>query len=398
MKRLMLAISMVMHVGLAIAAQAYEPLLVVVLMVKNEEAVIIPTLEPFVQGGVEAYLIFDTGSTDKTIETVTDYFRRMNITNYIIEQEPFVNFAVSRNRALDFADYYFPHAGFYIMPDAEWYMQRVDQLLEFCASELEHNVDQDVYAISNGNDSTEFDSMRLFRANKKVRFDLERDVHECPLTTKTIMRVPRDIHFLWLPSDVGNDKTIKRTDRDISLLLQKYLKNPLDERSLFYLGQTYCVRQEYAKSLFYFRQRVQLLGFAEERFIAMYRIAQITEVLAYRNEESWAHALDYYLQAYAYRPSRAEPLIHIANYYLNNESPELAFMFAHKAVLTPYPNDSLFINKELFNFEQYRILACSAHALGHFELAHEAAQLALKARPDDERVIKVLHMCQKQTQ
>ena len=51
----------------------FDPLIVIVLMVKDEghiereEPVIIETLKPYVDAGIDAYFIFDTGSTDNTI-------------------------------------------------------------------------------------------------------------------------------------------------------------------------------------------------------------------------------------------------------------------------------------------------------------------------------------------
>ena len=86
---------------------------VVVLMVKNEETVINKTLEPFVKEGLNSFLIFDTGSTDKTIETVENYFKNNNVKNRHIFQEPFVDFSTSRNRALDLAEQMFPQAKFF---------------------------------------------------------------------------------------------------------------------------------------------------------------------------------------------------------------------------------------------------------------------------------------------
>ena len=39
---------------------AYDPLLVVVLMVKNEETVMRATLQPFIDGGITSFFIFDS--------------------------------------------------------------------------------------------------------------------------------------------------------------------------------------------------------------------------------------------------------------------------------------------------------------------------------------------------
>src|SRR3546814_6686783 len=77
-------------------------------MVKDEEQVIAPTLQPFVEAGIDSYLIFDTGFTDKTIEATQNYFAEHNVTNGHIFQEPFIDFATSRNRALDLAEEHVP--------------------------------------------------------------------------------------------------------------------------------------------------------------------------------------------------------------------------------------------------------------------------------------------------
>ena len=52
----------------------YDPLLVVVIMVKNEEMVMHATLQPFVEGGVDSFFVLDTGSTDRTVAVTKGFF------------------------------------------------------------------------------------------------------------------------------------------------------------------------------------------------------------------------------------------------------------------------------------------------------------------------------------
>src|SRR5579871_6668212 len=75
------------------AQLAFDPLLVVVLMVKNEETVMRATLQPFIDAGIQSYLIFDTGSTDNTVQVTRDLFDEYEITQGYILQEPFIDFA-----------------------------------------------------------------------------------------------------------------------------------------------------------------------------------------------------------------------------------------------------------------------------------------------------------------
>src|SRR5260221_13488840 len=146
----------------------YDQTLVVVLMVKNEETVMRATLQPFVDGGVDSFFIFDTGSTDNTIEVTEQFFAEHGITQVYIAQEPFIDFATSRNRALDLAQEKFPNAAFMIMPDAEWYLNDARALVDFCQLCLQREDIYDSYLmyIANLGNYT----CRLFRCNRGVRF------------------------------------------------------------------------------------------------------------------------------------------------------------------------------------------------------------------------------------
>src|SRR6266851_1690628 len=86
-----------------IRADDHETPFAVVIMLKNEAEVIIPTLQLFVQSGVDSFLIYDTGSTDRTQNIVQDYFTQNNLSHAYVIEEPFIGFATSRNRALDLA-------------------------------------------------------------------------------------------------------------------------------------------------------------------------------------------------------------------------------------------------------------------------------------------------------
>ena len=64
-------------------------------------------------------------------------FKQNNIKHDIIRQEPFVDFATSRNRGLVLTEENFPNAEFMLMLDAEWYMHGIKDLLQFCHERIE---------------------------------------------------------------------------------------------------------------------------------------------------------------------------------------------------------------------------------------------------------------------
>lgn len=375
------------------------PLLVVVIMVKNEEGVIVETLKPFVEGGIKHFFVLDTGSTDDTIAVTKKYFREAGIEEGYVEQSKFVDFATSRNLALNLAEQKFPRAGFMLMPDAEWYMQNVSGLIDFCKKELSNTQCDDVnrpcscYSLRLLIGAyTDFQHARLIRRKGHARF--EGAIHEY-LICSTIGYIPQDVYLVMHTSEAGDKKTIQRWHRDLEILLKEYEKNPLNTRTLFYLAQTYHCLREYENAYHYYGLRIALnqFGFDEENFMAVYRIAQVTEELASMNAPdvienpeipgtnaaekvkdqnkniyTWEMALKYYLEAFSMRPNRAEPLIKIAQHYLDTGEMDLSCLFAQKAARIPYPKDDLlFIDKNLYDYDRFDIVGQCAWHIGDCE-------------------------------
>lgn len=373
-------LKIILFITLFFVSQIFaQPLLVVVLMVKNEAAVITQTLQPFVDGGVKEFVIFDTGSTDGTQAIAADFFKQRGIENSHIIEESFIDFATSRNHALDAAERIFPQATFMAMPDAEWYMHNVSDLLQFC---INHKDDYHAsYFIPIRNDSVAFCVSRLIRCRTGIRF--VGAVHEA-LDKLTLVTLPNNIYFEWRPSQKGQEKSIKRWERDRDLLLKSHEKNPGDARTLFYLAQTYDCLGDWENAYAFYTKRAAIIGWDEENFMTRFRLGTVAERLAPQGDDSICPlAIKHYLEAFALRPSRAEPLIKIAQYYLYRDEMELAFLFAAQAAKMPYPEkDILFVEKYMYEFVRYDVLGRCAWHVGEFELGEWAVIQALKIKPD----------------
>lgn len=402
-KNIMLALFSIMRCFLTcdavdVSSAQVDPLLVVTIMVKDEEGVIVESIEPYVQGGVEAFLIYDTGSRDKTIERITDYFNNNGISRFVIEQEPFVDFATSRNRALSLAERHFPNAGFFIMPDAEWYVNGIEVLLKFCQEQLANEA-VSLYCIEifcKGN-SNHFTVPRLFRANAHIRFAGR--VHEIPFSDKPTVKVPNSVWIKYHPSDYGDEKTLKRIPRDIAWLLKEYEEDPNSTRALYYLAQEYTVLGEYHQAINYFKKRIALADqigepFEEEHFVALLRMGQIYEQLFFRGEARWEDAENAFIEALLYRPGRSEPLIHLANHYMHSGNVARAYIYSISACKAAYPHaDTIAINKVLYDFDRWNILARVAFKLGKWQEAESAAYTALQARPESQVLYDIIRLC-----
>lgn len=350
------------------------PLLVVVLMIKNEEPVIRETLQPFVDAGIQDYFIFDTGSTDKTVEVTQEFFRKNNIKNAVIAQEPFIDFAASRNRALDLTEQSFPGAKFMLMLDAEWYMHGAKELLQYC-EEHKNNPAQSHFVRIIMNGTLDFQTSRLIRCFTNTRFIGV--VHETIFNTSQ-EKVPSNIYFEVLTSHFGLEKSKKRWVRDVNFLLKEYEKDPSNPRTLFYLAQTYHCLGDLENAKKYFEIRVNTIGWHEENFIALLRLAMVYEAL-----NNWEKALFYYQKAFSYRPIRIEPLVRIAQYYLGTSEYDLCYLFAKRACEIPYPElDILFIEKDLYDYTRYDLLGISAWYTKEYAIGKAAVMKALQARPN----------------
>jgi hypothetical protein len=379
---MLLSFLFVLQCAYAHEQSIYDPILVVVLMVKNEETVMRATLQPFIDGGVDSFFIFDTGSTDNTIAVTEQFFAEHGITQGYIAQEPFIDFATSRNRALDLAQEKFPNAAFMVMPDAEWYLNDARALVKFCELCLQRGDVYSSYLMSIANLGNYI--CRLFRCNRGVRF--MGVVHEVVAQAMSV-KVPETIYFDFLPESHGIAKTAKRFVRDRELLLKEHENKPWCTRTLFYLARTCEDLGNWQEAYDFYKMRVGMVGWDEEDFIVRYRLAQTIKKLVlqsdYKDQYDWSEALEYYMQAYQMRPHRIEPLVEIADYYVYINQMDLAFLFARRACDVEYPaQDVLFIENYLYDYYRYELLARCCWYINEFEIGEWAACKAYAAYPD----------------
>ena len=110
-----------------------SPHIALLLMMKNEEKRIHVTLES-VKDYVKSIVAYDTGSTDNTIQIVKDFCKKTKI-KLRLKQGEFVNFSISRNVSLDFADT-FNDIDFLLLMDVNDELQNGKKLIEFATNEL----------------------------------------------------------------------------------------------------------------------------------------------------------------------------------------------------------------------------------------------------------------------
>lgn len=351
-----------------------QPLLVVTIMVKNEAPVMEATLKPFLEAGLQHYLVLDTGSTDGTIQVVRKLFQKYKISDGHIAEQPFVNFAVSRNHALECAEKIFPQATFFLMIDAEWYVHNVDGLLEFCAKNQNHKskafLIKRSFPLCCASDYGNY----LFKAHHGIRY--VGAVHEY-INQTTDMKVPEDVFIVCNPSRAGNQKSFRRWHKDLDILLKEYEKNSTNLRTIFLIGQTYACLKNHEQAIFWYKKRCNEQKKSEENYQAHYRIALLSQEI-----NKMPQALFYYFKAHYIRPQRIESLVQIAQYYLNIHDYYSAFLLAkYAASISKSSQEKLLIVPKIYDFTRYFILAQAAWQVGEYEIGRQATLKALEYDP-----------------
>lgn len=361
-----------------------DDLLVAVIMVKNEAQVLEATLQPLVDGGITHFVVLDTGSTDDTLAVADTFFKQYDYVNAHVIQEPFVDFSTSRNYGLDVTERLFPQATFMLMPDAEWYMHNVEGLLKFC-KDHQSDMCNPYYLLSVRSSTEALYHPRLIRCHHVSRF--VGSTQEA-MNVVSYASVPDDVYFEWRPSQKGNKKSAQRWLRDLDLLLKDYKDNPYNDRTLFYLGQTYECLGDWENAYAYYQKRAEIKGWDEEDFATVYRLGRVAPMLSSQKQRSLVPlSVEHYLKAFSLRPYRAEPLVQIAQYYIDSGEMDLAFLFALRAVKLPYPKkDILFVEKYMYDFVRYDLLGICAWYVGEYSLGAWAMRQALQVHPELERL------------
>jgi glycosyltransferase involved in cell wall biosynthesis len=349
-------------------------------MVKNEEHTIEKTLAS-AKGHVDRWLVLDTGSTDRTREVVREAME--GVEGSLVEA-PFVDFATSRNHALDQCG---EESEFVLWLDADDELCGGAALRGFLEKERGNGAaDREAYYVRVEAGVT-FDSARVLRSAARWRF--RGTVHE--VLTKDgrlppAHRVP-GVLVRHVAGAASAERSRARWERDVGLLEQEIQREPDNARAVYYLGMTLSWLGRWDEAAEVLERRIAMGGWTEE----VYQARMQRALVAREQKKTWPEIMDQYLRAYAVAPHRAEPLHAIALHYDGIGERALSFLFARRGYELPYPSkDTLFVDDSVYSWRLADLVASSGYWLGERTIGEAAAKKALRARPDDPRLRKNL--------
>jgi len=351
------------------------------LICKNEEKSIYDTLLKNADF-IRVFTVLDTGSTDATLREIeratADLRGRCEIHVF---QEPFVNFAVSKNRAREL------HRGeslFELNLDCDEYIVGGPALLDFLVEQEKIKPPEfDIFHVT-----VNVDNIMQLPSPRLVRFDCAGTyigvVHEVMYNTSRKAREPvvPGVQIFHTSRMDDPERKKRRWTQDAELLEQEKTKNPADQRTSFYLAQSYFTSGNYAASLREYKRRAVLGGFSEEVFESHLKIGVI-HALENRKEK----AIKAFNRAFCFSPDRAEPLVMAADVYSSMGNLPMCYLYALAAFVRGVPSRPvLFLNRGAYDFYPANFLANCGFAVGDIGNGKVGLLKAMQFQPDNEQL------------
>jgi glycosyltransferase involved in cell wall biosynthesis len=288
------------------------PTLCLNMIVKNESKIITRLLDS-VSGIIDSYCICDTGSTDDTVDLITQYFESKNISGKVVF-EPFKNFSHNRNVALKHCE---GMSDYVIFLDA-------DMVLKVNKFEKSMLLDVDSFSILQGTEEFLYHNMRIVKNNGMYSYyGVTHEYINTPPDNKNI-NIEKDVLFIHDIGD-GGAKSDKY-DRDVALLTKGIEEEPDSQRYHFYLANTYFDSWKNEEAIEYYKKRIKLGGWQQEIWYSYFRIGH-----CYKRLRKMSEAISSWLEAYDYFPDRIENLYEIINHYRDIGKCKLALVFYNLA-------------------------------------------------------------------
>jgi glycosyltransferase involved in cell wall biosynthesis len=339
-----------------------RPSLCLSMIVRDEAHVIEETLR-CVAPHIAHWVIVDTGSVDATPSLVESFFARHRIPGEL-HRRPWRDFGSNRTEALELA------RG---TADYVWTIDADDLVvgaIDFTG------LDRDAYLLRYGRDFRYW-RKQVLRGDRRWRYvGVLHEYVECLDGEASEAKLEGD-YFIDSRRLGARNRAPDKYRRDAELLAQAVERDPRDARSRFYLAQSWADAGEPRRALAEYEARAAMGGWAEETFYSLLQAARLRERLG---EDAWS-VTRAYLEAFRFRPSRAEPLYEIARGARQRQDWSVGSVFAEAALRLPPSADLLFVAADVEAWRARDEAAICAFHAGDVDRCYELSTQIL-ASPD----------------
>lgn len=314
--------------GRFLEAMSARPRICLNMIVKNEAAILERCLAS-VLPLIDCYVICDTGSSDTTVATIRAFFERHGRQGEVHTID-FVHFEHARNRALELCRAAPLDFDYILLTDAD--MELVLEDLD-----IKGRLGKPAYTVRQ-TQQISYDNVRLVR--RAVPAHYVGVTHEY----LHLDEPPTRLEGAWFIDHACGANRADKFERDIALLLAALEREPGNVRYMFYLAQSYRDGGQTRQALAWYERRIAAGGWAEEVWYAKYMVA-----LCHKSLGDGGRFVQGCLDAYNFRPTRAEPLHALAQYYRLQGQHDACMLFCEPAWALPYPeHDTLFVDDRVY--------------------------------------------------
>ena len=293
------------------------------MIVRNEASIICRALQSVV-GVVDCCVICDTGSTDSTIAVIRECCDALGIACEV-PMLTFVNFSQARNAALDCARRSAWVFDYLLLMDAD-----MELVLEDSGPFHSLNPQANAHSIEQQQGGLRYSNLRLLRRSCAARY---------VGSTHEVLVVPGDVRLLkgaYFADHADGANRLEKLTRDERLLRADLMEDPNNTRSQFYLAQTLRDAGRFAEAAECYWSRYESGGWAEECWYALYQ-----QALCFYHMGLVASYVSGCMNAYALRPTRAEPLVSLGRYYAAVRQHDAALLMFEQASAIAWPSKDI---------------------------------------------------------
>jgi len=360
------------------------------MIVKNEEHIIKDTLQNLYDNvKFEYWVISDTGSTDKTKEIITDFFKEKGIPGELHEDE-WKDFG--HNRSLVFESAFSTPVDFLFIFDAD---DRINGKLELPDLKKSLHATLPTQFLLNIGTSFTYTRPFIFHNDHKWRFfgvlheyaGLADDgpTYSCQINGNYHVDSRRE---------GARSQDPKKYEKDADILEKAYYEEcktngKFKARYAFYCANSYKDCNNKEKALEFYKIRTTLGNYQEEVYLSYLYGGRMMIALNKSEEE----IEDFLLKGWESMRIRSECLWLLANYFRSKNKFTKAYVYAELGTKIPFPKQChLFVEKHLYDFGIFDECAISAFYTQRFDKCIKY-NIKLLEKFYDERLCGNINFC-----
>ena len=344
--------------------------LCLVMIVKDEEDTMERCLKA-VAPYIKYWVIVDTGSTDKTMEVIKSTMDSLGIEGEL-HGRPWVNFEVNRTESLNLAkdkcDYR------WIIDADDTFFPDTPGVNPFAGLDTKADCYQLLYKLN----ALQYNRAQIVKSNQNWVY--RGVLHEYLFLDedkKEVLQSPiRGCHVIADISPLKRAGSLEeKYSNDAKILEDALVKDPGNERYMFYLAQSYRDSEQLDKAIEAYQKRIDMGGWEEEVYYSKYMIAKISEKKGKPDNE----LSELYSKAWEYRPARLECVFHTMRKLRDQGRHLVAFAYGDVAIKTKGTSDILFIEPEIWQWRLLDEYSLAAYYIGNPEIAMEKTAAIISA-------------------